>query len=114
MVTASLSQRPRPLRRRGAARVIAEHAAARGTGDDDGLVCRPDGWYWGATEGARGFGPFASGALARADRDREAEHAPAEGESLLEAENELGLADWIDPDTGAPAEGLSTPHLAPD
>ena len=26
------------------------------------------------------------------------------GESLAEAESEVGIADWIDPDTGQPAE----------
>ena len=26
------------------------------------------------------------------------------GESVAEAESELGMADWIDPDTGEPAE----------
>jgi hypothetical protein len=34
------------------------------------------------------------------------------GESLQEAEDELGVADWIDPDTGELAEGQSTPHLS--
>lgn len=33
------------------------------------------------------------------------------GESLQEAEDELGISDWIDPDTGDPAEGLSPPHI---
>ena len=27
------------------------------------------------------------------------------------AESELGIPDWIDPETGEPAEGLSPPHL---
>jgi hypothetical protein len=27
------------------------------------------------------------------------------GETLEEAEDELGIADWVDPDTGEPAEG---------
>ena len=35
--------------------------------------------------------------------------APAE--SLEEAESELGMNDWIDPETGEPAEGQSPPHL---
>ena len=29
------------------------------------------------------------------------------GESLEEAEAELGIANWIDPDTGEPAEDVS-------
>ena len=32
------------------------------------------------------------------------------GETLQEAEDELGISDWIDPDTGEPAED-SAPHL---
>jgi hypothetical protein len=32
-----------------------------------------------------------------------------EGESLEEAESEIGMADWIDPETGEPAEDLP-PH----
>ena len=36
--------------------------------------------------------------------------APESGETLEEAENELGVADWVDPDTGELAEGLSTPR----
>jgi hypothetical protein len=30
------------------------------------------------------------------------------GETLLEAEQELGIADWLDPDTGEPAEETHT------
>ena len=32
-------------------------------------------------------------------------------ETLQEAENEIGIADWIDPETGEPAEGQSPPKL---
>lgn len=32
-------------------------------------------------------------------------------ETLPEMEREIGMADWIDPETGEPAEGLSPPHL---
>jgi len=37
--------------------------------------------------------------------------ADAPIESLEEAESELGLNDWIDPETGELAEGQSPPHL---
>ena len=37
--------------------------------------------------------------------------AIAPAESLEEAESELGMNDWIDPETGEPAEGQSPPHL---
>ena len=76
------------------------------------LVQRPDGYYWLAADGTEELGPFATmdEALAEAggtDADDDAEP----GESLEEAEDEIGIADWIDPDTGEPAEGLSTPRL---
>ena len=33
------------------------------------------------------------------------------GETLQEAEAELGLSEWIDPDTGELAEGMGHPRL---
>jgi hypothetical protein len=76
------------------------------------LVHRPSGYYWLAADGKQELGPYATmeEALAEmesADVDEDAEP----GESLEEAEDEIGIADWIDPDTGEPAEGLSTPRL---
>jgi hypothetical protein len=99
--------RPKPLRRRGAARVIAEATPD----DDSSLVEHPDGWYWSADDGRQQFGPFASRTLARADRDRYSEQAPSEGETVQEAEHEIGISDWIDAETGDPAEGQSPPHF---
>lgn len=74
------------------------------------LVHRPDGYYWLTADSAQEFGPYATmeDALAAVEFD-EADGEP--GESLEEAEDEIGIADWIDPDTGEPAEGQSTPHL---
>lgn len=104
--------KPRPLRRRGAARVIPETVAPPPVGDSDpDLVERPDGWYWVAPDGRDQFGPFDSRTLARGDRDRYNEQAPSEGETVQEAEREIGIADWIDAETGAPAEGQSPPHF---
>jgi hypothetical protein len=69
------------------------------------LVQRPDGWYW---VGARQeFGPYRSEDDALAAMDA-AEEAIEPGETLFEAEQELGIADWLDPDTGEPAEGVHT------
>jgi hypothetical protein len=39
------------------------------------------------------------------------ELAPEPGETLQEAEDEIGIADWIDPETGAPAQGQSPPRF---
>lgn len=41
----------------------------------------------------------------------EANEAPEPGETLAEAESELGINDWIDPETGEPPEGQSPPRL---
>lgn len=99
--------RPKPLRPMGAAKVIAE---TRGS-EDGAIVDRPDGYHWLGPDGVAEFGPFSSRQAARADRDRFSEEAPSEGETVQEAEQEIGIADWIDPETGAPAEGQSPPHL---
>lgn len=110
-------QKPRALRRRGAARVIPESTGTGASGtsgpgeSNEELAERPDGWYWAAPDGHQEFGPFESPALARADRDRYSEEAPSEGETVQEAASEIGIADWIDPETGLPAEGESPPHF---
>ena len=86
--------------------------------EDDGIeriVSRPDGYHWVAPDGHNEFGPFATIEEARADMmaaDEEGASDPAE--SLQEAEDEIGIADWIDPETGEPAEGQSPPHLDED
>lgn len=76
------------------------------------VLKRPGGYYWSLTDGGREFGPYDSFDEAQADMEAAADlEAPEPGESLQEAESELGIADWIDPETGEPAEGLSPPHL---
>lgn len=75
------------------------------------IVHRPDGYHWQAPDGKNEFGPFATLELALADMQSANPDAPEPGETLQEAEDEMGLADWIDPDTGELAEGMSTPRL---
>lgn len=65
---------------------------------------RPDGFYWQDAETGELFGPFATLLEAVNDMQYNAEAEPEPGESLEEAEREIGMADWIDPDTGEPAE----------
>lgn len=101
---------PRRLRRRGAARVIPEATEPAPIDDSAEFAEHPDGWYWLGPDDAQ-FGPFASRAAARADRDRASEEAPGEGETVHEAESELGVNAWIDAETGTPAEGQSPPHF---
>jgi hypothetical protein len=76
------------------------------------IVHRPDGYHWQDPEGKQEFGPFESLELALADMQSAGEDTSEPGETLQEAEDELGVADWIDPDTGELAEGQSTPHLS--
>ena len=102
------TNRPKALRRRGAARVIPESPSAETA---ENLIERPDGWYWIAADSHQEFGPFETPLLARADRDRYSEEAPSEGETVQEAEREIGIGEWIDAETGAPAEGQSPPFL---
>lgn len=73
------------------------------------IVERPDGYYWQAPDGQADIGPFARYELAVADRDGVSDE-PAD-ESLREAESNIGINEWIDAETGAPAEGQSPPHL---
>lgn len=75
------------------------------------IVMRPDGYYWQATDGKQEVGPFESLELALADAGMDDEEGQEPGETLQEAEDEIGIADWIDPETGEPAEGQSHPRL---
>jgi hypothetical protein len=77
----------------------------------DQIMARPDGYYWRTADGKQEFGPFESREMAWADMEAASEEAPEPGESLQEAESEIGIADWIDPETGEPAEGMSPPHF---
>ncbi|MBI5659720.1 MAG: hypothetical protein HZC43_09300 [Nitrosomonadales bacterium] len=83
---------------------------------DDGkqrLVERPDGFYWQEEFSAKLYGPFPSLADAMQDMQYREDSDYEEGESLQEAEAEIGISDWVDPDTGELAEGF-TPHRGGD
>jgi len=74
---------------------------------------RPDGFYW-ESEGELN-GPFTS--LAEAEADMLSGGEPEVGDPevgdpdvLQETESELGISEWIDPDTGGPAED-SVPRI---
>jgi hypothetical protein len=74
------------------------------------VVERPDGFYWERSQGEM-VGPYTTLAEAEADMLADgAADAPEATESLQEAESELGISEWIDPDTGGPAED-SVPRL---
>lgn len=68
------------------------------------IVSRPDGYHWLTADGKREIGPFATFEEAQLSL-RADEHSEVEPEeTLAEAENEIGIASWIDPETGDPAE----------
>ena len=72
---------------------------------DDRVIERPDGFYWESKQKGEAYGPFKT--LAEAEADMLAGGGAAEdleAEGLQEAESELGINEWIDPDTGGPAE----------
>jgi hypothetical protein len=78
---------------------------------EEPIVKRPDGFYWQRKSGEL-RGPFVTRAEAEADRlaGGTADGEFETGESLQEAESEIGMAEWIDPDTGVPAED-SVPRI---
>ena len=73
--------------------------------DTMGVVERPGGFYWQSTETGEEFGPFATLLEAVQDMEYNADSPVEVGETAEEAEDEVGIAGWIDPDTGLPAEG---------
>lgn len=78
---------------------------------DDRIIERPDGFYWESKEKRQTFGPFATRAEAQDAMLSGGESTEFEAaETLQEAESELGISDWIDPDTGGPAED-NIPHI---
>ena len=77
--------------------------------DETRMVERPDGFYWQSKAGGREYGPFGTLLEAMEDMQQVEEDSMYEpGESLDEAREELGLSDWVDPDTGELAEEDST------
>lgn len=74
------------------------------------LIERPDGFYWQDERSGKLYGPFATLREAEQDMQYSADSDFEEGETVAEAEAEIGIADWTDPDTGEPAEE-ELPHF---
>ena len=104
---------PRKARRSGS-KIGSKKPRSRGLADEKiapeaaplggHVIERPDGFYWEKAKG-ESHGPYTT--LAEAEADLLADGAadePEAGESLQEAESEIGISEWIDPDTGGPAE----------
>lgn len=85
-----------------------KHARLPPEFDDTRILERPDGFYWTSKEG-REYGPFATLELAALDMEAFDDEEPVEpGETLQEVETEIGVSDWIDPETGELAEDSGT------
>jgi hypothetical protein len=77
---------------------------------DRRVIERPDGFYWEELQTGEVFGPFPTLLEATNDMEYSAEAESGPGETLAEAEQEIGISDWVDPDTGEPAEE-QRPHI---
>jgi hypothetical protein len=79
--------------------------------DETRVIERPDGFYWRSDATGEEHGPFRTLAAAVEDMTFSAESADYEpDETLEEAEAEIGVSGWIDPDTGDLGESW-TPRL---
>lgn len=79
--------------------------------DHTRIIERPDGFYWLDDDTGEECGPFPTRLEALEDMEYTAESDFEPAETLQEAEEEIGISDWIDPDTGLPAEESFT-HLS--
>jgi hypothetical protein len=68
------------------------------------IIERPDGVYWQDKDTGREYGPFPTLLEAVQDMEIGGDRSLEAGESLGEAEGEIGISDYLDPDTGQPAE----------
>lgn len=92
---------------------MSKRIPSDGLDHEPGLVIeRPDGFYWQDKADGRVYGPFPTARDALDDMQNEdTEGEFGEGESLEEAEAEIGITDWIDPDTGLPAEEVTSRYV---
>ena len=74
------------------------------------IIERPDGFYWRTEDRSSEYGPYPSLLEAVDDMQAGGDTDYEPGVSIAEAESEMGISDWIDPDTGQPAED-SVPHI---
>ena len=78
--------------------------------DNTRILERPDGFYWQNLETKEICGPFRTLTEAVEDMEYNADASSDAASLLREAEDEIGIADWIDPETGEPAEE-QVPHI---
>ena len=79
--------------------------------EDVRVIERPDGFWVQPLAGGHENGPYASLVEAIESHRACSEEEDIESEeTLAEMEAQVGVADWIDPDTSAPAEDR-VPHI---
>jgi hypothetical protein len=74
--------------------------------DQTQVIERPDGFYWQDKLTEKLYGPYPTRLEAVRDMQAQNDNGYGEGESLEDAEAEIGIANWIDPETGEPAEDV--------
>ncbi len=100
--------------RKASPKLAAKPAAKRGNGESKEalghVIERPDGFYVQSPSGEES-GPYPTLAEAEAELlAAEAAGPDVETGDLQEAESDIGVNDWIDPETGGPAED-SVPRI---
>jgi hypothetical protein len=78
--------------------------------DQTQLIERADGFYWHNLQTGELVGPYLTLLEAMEDVQSQEEDAYDESALLHEVGDEIGIADWVDADTGELAEGAH-PHL---
>jgi hypothetical protein len=97
------AQRKGPARHKGRSQPLLPDEVA--VLEDAIVVERPDGYWLRPKVGGPETGPYATLVAAIEGRQAAEDEEPLdEREMLAEAEAEMGVADWIDPDTDEPAE----------
>lgn len=84
--------------------------STNGSDDEQSRVVeRSNGFYWKDEFQNKFYGPFPNRleALLSMQDQTDSDTDIGEGESLEDAEAGIGIANWIDPDTGEPAQDSS-------
>ena len=86
-----------------------KHTQVVDVDDSARIIERPDGFYWHDEQTGEEVGPYPSLIAAIEGRLGEDDEV-ADVASLMEAESEMGISDWMDPDSGLPLEDGVASH----